>query len=74
MKCPQCEGEMVSTRKDEDFEFDTGRGVIQCHAERVPVEECPGCGEILSGSVAAGRRAEATLRAVLDLLHRVLPK
>lgn len=73
MKCPNCGIEMIHSQRNEEFEYDTGRGVVQVQATRVPIDECPKCGEVASGPLAAGRRADAILRAVIDYLHRLVP-
>lgn len=73
-RCPECGWRgLVTQTQREEYDFDTGRGIVRVKARRVPVEKCPACGLVASGPLAAGARADATLRAVLELLHKLVP-
>ncbi len=65
-KCPECtKGLLVLTRRDEDFDFDAGDGVVvRAHAHNVPVKQCPKCGEEFFGPEAVQIRHDAVCVAM----------
>jgi putative zinc finger/helix-turn-helix YgiT family protein len=63
--CPVCGRGVLEDRRIEDsFEFRTEDGLIQVHANDVPVRVCPACGETLSGPEAARVHHAAICRAL----------
>lgn len=68
MNCPLCPGLMGERCRDETFEFDTGCGIVQCHARRLKYHECLRCGEISYPAESHYKWDAARLHAVLALL------
>lgn len=75
LMCPDCKLlTMVRVTIDENFEFNTGRGVITVHAEKVPADRCSRCKLLMSaGPAAAAKRSDATVKALVAFIATKIP-
>ena len=73
LRCPECAREMQTGRADEEFDFDTGRGIVRVVAKGIPFDICL-CGLKTHSSWSGFKRDSHTLSAVLRLLHEKVPE